>query len=54
VFSALSAIIKNAFIQAINGDIEESVELQTLSEPALPDSTKTANSNSQSAKPDTR
>ncbi|MDO6566859.1 DUF748 domain-containing protein [Alteromonas sp. 1_MG-2023] len=35
VFSAIGAIIKNAFIQAINGDIEQSVELQTLSEPAL-------------------
>lgn len=54
VFSALGAIIKNAFIQAISGDIEESVELQTLSEPALPDSTKTADSDSQSAEPETR
>ena len=54
VFSALGAIIKNAFIKAISGDIEESVELETLSEPALPDSTNTTESDSQSTSPDTR
>lgn len=51
VLRALGAIIKNAFIKAISGDIEESVELETLAEPALPDSTKTIDTDSQSTKP---